>query len=154
MEPDKLGVGMLLMMRIKLAIALASIDHGISQELLHAIVYVESSYAHEAIGQSHGEIGLMQLRPEFHKCASFKIRENINCGAAYLAKLKESFGDRDTQAWWVLYNVGPYSKVKNLRAQHYYRKVTEAMRHVRHNVIRLKAVDSQELTRCTNQVGD
>lgn len=110
------------------AVMTASVVHNIDSKLLLAIIEVESGYNPSAIGKSHGEIGLFQLRPEFHECASFDIVENVNCGANYLSEVRRIKGSEFPKAWWVYFNYGPYSKLERPRDTQYYEKVMEAMR--------------------------
>jgi soluble lytic murein transglycosylase-like protein len=107
-----------------LATKIAS-EYGIDPKLAAAIIEVESNFNPKAVGKSHGEIGLFQLRPEFHKCATFKKQENIRCGIKYLAKLKRIKGKQYPDSWWVFYNVGPNRAIKNPHKTAYFRKVSK-----------------------------
>ena len=72
--------------------------HGIEPELVLAIIKTESNFNPKAVGKTHKERGLMQLRPKYHK-ASFDIKENIEEGVTYLAKLKKICKKRYQEAW-------------------------------------------------------
>lgn len=116
-----------LMLKIQAAALIASNTYGVDKGLIMAMIEVESQYKQYAVGSSHGEIGLMQLRREFHPCASFDVFENIMCGTKYLARIKEirrDWGD----AYFVAYNFGPYAPVKEPKKTAYYRKVMGVMK--------------------------
>lgn len=101
--------------------------YGINPHLIAAIISVESRFNPWAIG-SIGEIGLMQLRPEFHgpKQSLFNIDNNIHTGVRYLSKIKKYHKKKYPDYKWVeLYNRGPSSRPKKFI---YTRKV---MRYVR-----------------------
>lgn len=57
-----------------------------------AVAKVESSLNPKAVGISHGEIGLFQLRPEFHNCAVFDPANNTRCAIHHLKYLKRRHG--------------------------------------------------------------
>jgi soluble lytic murein transglycosylase-like protein len=87
--------------------------NGIDPLLVAAIIKVESNWRANAIGTS-GEVGLMQLRPEFHKDASVKT------GIEYLAYLRRRCGK---DAFVTCYNNGPNRKPKYPRLHPYSKKV-------------------------------
>lgn len=113
--------------KVLLAIIVASSTYGIDPKLLTAIAIVESSGRESAVG-SLGEIGLMQMRPEFHPCASFDAVESALCAARYLKKLKKLKQSKWGNAWFVSYNYGPNKKVDEPKKTSYYVKVTRVMR--------------------------
>lgn len=84
----------------------AADKYDLDHKLLHAIVRVESNYNPLAIGTKYGELGLFQLRPEYHKCASINIYRNIFCGAKYLYQLKQKYGIKYPKGWFVAFNRG------------------------------------------------
>lgn len=84
-----------------------------------AVMKVESNLDPKAVGKSHGEIGLGQLRPEFHKCASFDPAINTRCSISYMKQLKQRFGS----SWPTFYNLGPNTKIKHPKLWPYYKKV-------------------------------
>lgn len=88
-----------------------------------AIAKVESNLNPNAVGKSHGEIGLMQLRPEFHRCASFDPATNIRCALHYMKKLKASKGE----CWATYYNTGPNSGIKYPCKHKYYKKISKVL---------------------------
>jgi soluble lytic murein transglycosylase-like protein len=74
----------------------AATQYGIPEELIHAVIRVESGYNPRAVSHK-GARGLMQLMPE--TAAELGVRnvldprENIDAGARHLRKLVERFGD-------------------------------------------------------------
>jgi soluble lytic murein transglycosylase-like protein len=80
----------------------AELRHGLPPYLLHAIAQVESSMDPDAVGAA-GEIGLMQLHPQWHD-VSGGVPGQIETAAAYLASLIDRFGVRRGVA---AYNQGP-----------------------------------------------
>jgi len=88
--------------------------HGLTAELLHAVIRTESAY--QANAQSHaGACGLMQLMPQ--TAARFEVRDiwdpeqNIEGGAAYLRFLLDLF-DNDLRLALAGYNAGEGAVVK------------------------------------------
>lgn len=90
----------------------------IDPKLVAAVIAVESNFNSKALGTSHGEIGLMQLRPEFHlvsvkdqkkrKQALFNMDINIETGVRYIAKLKREFSAHSHGIDFIEhYNIGP-----------------------------------------------
>lgn len=110
------------------AIDAAAFKHKLDPALLHAIAQVESNKNPRAVG-SVGEVGLFQLRPEFHHGASFDPVRNADQAARYLASLKvkprcKAYG----RAWFVCHNTGPSRKIPlaNPTEFIYYKKVIAA----------------------------
>lgn len=69
---------------------------GVEPELVHAVIEVESAGNPRAVS-SAGAAGVMQLMPDtaatFLVTNRFDVRENVRAGVAYLALLRERFGD-------------------------------------------------------------
>lgn len=96
-----------------------SVAYGIDERIVAAVAAVESSFKPKAIG-GLGEVGLLQLRPEFHavhlpaearKQYLMDIDNNIGTGAKYLAGLKTVFETRYSKLMWIEhYNRGPNAK--------------------------------------------
>ena len=70
--------------------------YGVERELVHAVIEVESAGNPQAVS-SAGAAGVMQLMPDtaatFRVTNRFDVRENVRAGVAYLALLRERFGD-------------------------------------------------------------
>ena len=100
------------MARIEAAAHIASERYGVDKTLILAVIQVESGFDPYAIG-GIGEVGLMQLRPEMHECASFNILENVLCGTRYLATVKQRCKPKYGNLWFVCYNRGPNAPILN-----------------------------------------
>jgi hypothetical protein len=116
--------------------AASKVKHG---QLLLAMAYVESRYNMAAVG-SLGELGPLQLRPEFHPAVKTAktVLDHFRIADRYLTKLERQcsyMGD----AWFICYNLGVrkaktmYANliVDNARQNSYALKVTEANRALR-----------------------
>lgn len=111
---------------IKRTIVQVAKQEGIEPELALAIAQVESQFNAEMVG-GLGEIGVFQLRPEFHR-VSRDSRTNIVTGIRYLRTLKrqcKSYGD----AYFVCFNYGQAKRLKYPRLFPYYKKVMLAKQH-------------------------
>ena len=88
--------------------------HGVSSDLLHAVIRTESAYVSNARSTA-GACGLMQLMPE--TAQRFKVRDiwdpedNIHGGAAYLRFLLDLF-DNDLSLALAGYNAGENAVIK------------------------------------------
>lgn len=99
-------------------------EYHIDPVLVLAVIEVESQFKVNAVGKSHGEIGLMQLHPRYFPTATFDVEKNIRLGIEHLSqvkRMKRSVGC----AWFVYYNTGVNGKVRYPELHPYYRKVTE-----------------------------
>ncbi len=103
--------------------------YGIEPDLLYAIARVESKFNPYAVGTSHGEIGLMQLRPEYFPGASFIPKQNMELAAKYLVKLKKLCSHRGP-AWYTCFNTGPNAVIHHPRLLLYYKRIESARRQV------------------------
>jgi hypothetical protein len=111
---------------IEQAITISAVEHGVDPRLAVAIAEVESRLQADAVG-TLGELGLFQLRPEFHDVKPGATRENIDVATAYLAQLKRqcrAYGD----AYFVCFNYGPARKLKWPHKADYYLKVKAVQR--------------------------
>lgn len=103
--------------RISRAIIDASVRHGFDPLLLLALIQNESRFDPIIVG-SHGEIGLMQIKPDTAEWMAKKSRirwtgsemlrdpaANIRIGAAYLSMLRAKFGF-DKDLYLAAYNMG------------------------------------------------
>lgn len=109
---------------IELLITKSALRNGVDPDLALAIVEVESKFNVNAVG-SIGEIGLFQLRPEYHRVQRGRAKENIETGVRYLAHLQRLCGDYG-DAFFVCFNYGPARKLKHPRLFPYYKKVKQA----------------------------
>ena len=126
------------------------IKHGIEKELILAIIKVESNFNPNAIGKTHKERGLMQLRPTFHK-ASFDIKENMDEGVTYLAKMRKVCNNRYKEAWFVCYNTGSNVKLEFVQASNYYQKVKVAYGEQKRKSSIYRMCSSQSSSKLCNQ---
>lgn len=87
----------------------AAARHGVPEELLHAVIRVESNFNPRAVSP-RGARGLMQLMPatarELGVHDPFDPAANIDGGARYLRRLLEAFG-HDVRLAVAAYNAGP-----------------------------------------------
>jgi soluble lytic murein transglycosylase len=99
------------------AIIDSALRHGFDPLLLLAVIENESRFDPSVVG-SHGEIGLMQLKPDTAEWIAKKARirwkgvdslrdpaANIRLGAAYLSMLRAKFGF-DKDLYLAAYNMG------------------------------------------------
>lgn len=100
--------------------------HEMEPDLVLAIATVESGLDPNAVG-SLGEIGVFQLRPEFHDVKSGDVRANANTAVEYLKRLKLKCKDYGP-AFYVCFNHGPYKRVQRPTEFPYYIKVERARR--------------------------
>ncbi len=100
-----------------------AVEECVDPDLAVAIAKVESGMNTKKIG-GLGEIGVYQLRPEFHK-VSKDVRENIRTAVRYMKELRETQTSKYGDAWFIAYNVGPnYPKeIKHPRKFKYYVRV-------------------------------
>lgn len=104
-----------------------AITEGIDPELAVAIAKTESQLRVNAVG-SLGEVGLFQLRPEYHKIGN--VHENIKTAIKYLAEIKRKYEPSHGDAWFIFYNLGlNYSKpIRYPRLFKYYVRVMKNKR--------------------------
>lgn len=110
-----------------------AVKHGVDPDMALAIIEVESNFNAKAVG-ALGEVGLFQLRKEFHGvAASFDERTNVEGGVKYLSTLFATCQPKYGDAWIICYNQGPYAKkLKHPKLNKYYKRVTalyEARKH-------------------------
>lgn len=85
-----------------------SMSAGIDPDLVHSIIKHESNYNSEAVGLV-GEIGLMQIRPEYVPETAEQLKDpctNIKRGIQMLKEAKESCKHKIDFTWVNCYNVG------------------------------------------------
>jgi soluble lytic murein transglycosylase-like protein len=103
---------------------------GVDPTLALAIAEVESGMNPDAVG-ALGEIGLFQLRPEYHAVKKGDVRHNIDAATKYLAYLKRKCGGYG-DAFFVCYNYGTARPLKHPRLFPYYLKVKMVQARRRH----------------------
>ena len=102
------------MRRYSAIINVASRANGVEGELVHAIIWAESSYNPNAVSPA-GAAGLMQLMPETAR--SYGVRnvfdpaENIQAGVKIMRELLAKF-DGDPELALAAYNAGPYAVIR------------------------------------------
>lgn len=89
-----------------------------------AVATVESSLNADAIG-ALGEIGLFQLRPEYHDVRPGHSRHNVRVAIRYLKHIEARHADKYEGFTWISYfNRGPYrAPLKHPELYPYYQKV-------------------------------
>lgn len=102
-----------------------AMEAGLDPQLVLAVIEVESSFNPKAVGQSHGEIGLMQLHPRYFPQATHDIKENIRLGVEELVRVKKKMWKYAGCAWFVYYNTGVNRELHSPSEHSYFKKVTE-----------------------------
>jgi hypothetical protein len=105
-----------------------SFFNGIDPKLTEAIISVESSGKVFAVGSSHGEIGLLQIRPRYSKFTKrqlFQSCTNVMEGTEILGKLKKDCKLCIDRIWVNEYNLGRSGakKLKHPSLWKYHKKV-------------------------------
>lgn len=112
--------------QIEIHIVNTALKYGVEPELALAIANVESRMNPSAVG-SLGEIGIYQLRPEYHDVKHGNTYHNIDVAIKYLAFLKSKCS-RFGEAYFICYNNGPYRSPKHPTQFPYYKRVIAEMR--------------------------
>jgi soluble lytic murein transglycosylase-like protein len=102
---------------------------GVEPDLALAIANVESRMNPQAVG-SLGEIGIFQLRPEYHNVHKGNVRGNIEVAIRYLAQLKTTCA-KYQDAYFVCYNYGQARHLNHPRKFPYYKKVMRELSKLR-----------------------
>lgn len=119
------------MLDILTAILIQSSAQKVDPYLVAAVVQVESQFNPQTVG-SIGEIGLMQLRPEYFANGRpkdlFNPEMNIRLGIGYLAKIKNRCRHKVGNTFLVCYNAGVTggSRIKNPSQFPYVVRVSKA----------------------------
>lgn len=108
---------------IKRQIEVTSRSQGWDPALLLSIAEVESTFRPQAVGKL-GEIGLFQLRPEFHPVVKGQsVKRQTELAIRYLNELKAACGKKFLQCW----NMGPRKALaKNYKHTRYEGKIADA----------------------------
>jgi len=100
-----------------------ALANNIDPDLALSIAEVESKFNANAVGKL-GEIGLFQLRPNFHSVTKGNEAANIRVGIRYLASVRKSCTRRYGDAWFVCFNTGSSRpSLKAPKAFEYYKRV-------------------------------
>ena len=106
--------------------------NGIDPQVTKAVIKVESNNTQFAVGKTHGEIGLMQIRPRFvteSKQQLFNSCTNIMVGTRILGQFKKDCKLCVDRTYVNLYNLGKAGarKLRYPKKWRYYRKVVAMM---------------------------
>jgi soluble lytic murein transglycosylase-like protein len=107
---------------IEALVRIEALKQKVDPNLALAIVEAESGFNQAARG-SRGEIGLLQLRPEFHGSQILTVAGNIRIGVRYLAECQRACSARYGDAAFVCYNRGPAAPTVEPKSTPYYQKV-------------------------------
>lgn len=101
-----------------------AVRYGVNPNLAVAIAKTESGLNPKAVG-SKGEIGLFQLRPEYHKGNLWNPVQNTRIAMRYLKHLESMSAERFGRAWFISFNLGPYYNrpIRYPQLFPYYKKV-------------------------------
>ena len=125
-------------------------QYNIDPVLVAAVIQNESSFNTKAVGPV-GEVGLMQLRPEYFpqysKQQLFNPKVNIRLGVEHLSRIKMSCKHQDKNTWIVCYNTGIAggNKIKHPELFPYYKKVMGIMKQTNPRQTYLTYVSSNTL---------
>lgn len=102
--------------------------NGVDPKLTQAVISVESSGRVFAVGSSHGEIGLLQIRPEFSKFTKVQLFQsctNVMEGTKILGELKRKCKLCIDKIWVNEYNLGKRGarKLKHPTLWKYHKKI-------------------------------
>jgi soluble lytic murein transglycosylase-like protein len=111
--------------------------NGMDYEFIRAVIFSESSFRVNAKG-SHGEVGLMQVKPRTARGMGYRgttnqlylPENNIKYGVMYLRKAKAK-GNGTICGTILKYNAGLYAKRMNPISARYCRKVKRLMKKAR-----------------------
>jgi soluble lytic murein transglycosylase-like protein len=104
-----------------------STQYNLNPDLMVAIARTESGLDPNAVG-GLGEIGVFQLRPEFHDVRPGDVEHNIETAILYLAEIRRKWEPVYGDAWFIKYNLGPnYRRLNYPKRFPYYVKVMSHM---------------------------
>lgn len=106
-------------------------DYNVDPMTALAVAKVESNFNPSAIGKTHGEIGLFQIRPEYSKLSRkelFNPLLNIKEGLKKLSEAKRGCAHKLNKTWLNCFNAGITggSRLKDPKNFNYYKKVMAA----------------------------
>lgn len=106
-------------------------SHNLDARLVYAIAMVESNLNPDAVGK-YGEVGLFQLRPEFHSVKPGDYKHNTEVAVKYLVYIKRRCYSKYGKAWFICYNIGPNRNytIRYPQSFDYYRKVMKYYKQV------------------------
>jgi hypothetical protein len=119
------------MLELLTTILIASSAQNVDPYLVAAVVQVESQFNANRVGDL-GEIGLMQLRPEYFSKENpqrlFNPRRNIEIGVRYLKEVQAHCKYKSAHTFVVCYNAGITGGSRLLRPKEfaYYLKIDKA----------------------------
>ena len=97
--------------------------HNMDPALMLAIAKTESKLNPKAVG-SKGELGVFQLRPEFHKFNANSIDSQVNVAIVYLSTIRRKWEPVYGNAWFISFNLGPnYRRINHPSLFPYYKRV-------------------------------
>ena len=107
-------------------------DWGLTPELVYAMIYTESRYKADAVGDSGNSIGLMQIQPRWHQKRMEKLGvtdlkdpiQNVRVGIDLLKELLYRY-DGSVEKTLVTYNQGHYKGTVTSYAKKVLAKATE-----------------------------
>lgn len=105
-----------------------ALEEGFDVNLAVAIATVESRLNPAVVG-TQGEIGVFQLKPNYHAVVNgYDTRTNARVAIRYLKMIQSRFEPKWGSAWFIAYNVGPYYKktIKHPELFPYFLRVNEA----------------------------
>ena len=117
-------------------------ETGIDPKVILGIIYIESSYNADSIGDNGRSFGLMQIQRRWHEERIVRLNimdllnpyENVAVGVDYLSELYEKYGDIEMAL--VAYNAGPTGAwehwfSRGIYTSEYSRKVMEASKNIK-----------------------
>jgi hypothetical protein len=107
-------------------------DWGLTPELVYAMIYTESRYKADAVGDSGNSLGLMQIQPRWHQKRMEKLGvtdlkdpiQNVRVGIDLLKELLYRY-DGSVEKTLVTYNQGHYKGTVTSYAKKVLAKATE-----------------------------
>lgn len=107
-------------------------DWGLTPELVYAMIYTESGYRADAVGDSGNSLGLMQIQPRWHQKRMEKLGvtdlkdpiQNVRVGIDLLKELLYRY-DGSVEKTLVTYNQGHYKGTVTSYAKKVLAKATE-----------------------------